>query len=225
MLAPGKIRVVGLTLPLALVLCAGCASTRIELKEAFGYEKREQLVDRVQEARDSQQEAQQVFTSALDEFLAVTRVEPGELEEVYARLEDELARSEARAEEVRDNIRDVERVSERLFDEWEEELDDYSNDDLRRRSEQQLELTRSRYAQLHRAMARADERMEPVLAVFRDQVLFLKHNLNARAVAALSDTIDGIESDVEQLVRDLQTAIAEADRFIADLGPSTTTDS
>ena len=34
-------------------------------------------------------------------------------------------------------------------------------------------------------MRLAESRIEPVLKSFRDQVLFLKHNLNAKAIASL----------------------------------------
>jgi len=56
--------------------------------------------------------------------------------------------------------------------------------------------------------------MQPVLTAFRDQVLFLKHNLNAAAIASLQTTAKGIESDVERLVAEMNASIAEADRFI-----------
>mgnify|MGYP003898698293 CR=1 FL=1 len=52
-------------------------------------------------------------------------------------------------------------------------------------AERELDLTRRRYDDLMRVMRRAADRMDPVLATFRDQVLFLKHNLNAQAVGSL----------------------------------------
>ena len=64
------------------------------------------------------------------------------------------------------------------------------------------------------AMRNAESKIEPVLSVFRDQMLYLKHNLNAKALAALQDESVRIETDVNALLRDLSTAIAEADRFI-----------
>jgi hypothetical protein len=56
-----------------------------------------------------------------------------------------------------------------------------------------------------------------VLAAFRDQVLFLKHNLNAQAVASLSAELDSIEIGVARLINEMNVSIAEADRFIAEL--------
>ena len=70
----------------------GCSSTRIALAEQFGYAKREQLVSRVEEARDGQEAAKEQFESALAEFIAVTGATDAELEGKYNRLKKELER-------------------------------------------------------------------------------------------------------------------------------------
>jgi ElaB/YqjD/DUF883 family membrane-anchored ribosome-binding protein len=199
---------------------AGCASHRIAIAERFGYAKREQLVDRVQDARDGQVAAKQQFESALKEFLAVTNVSGAELralEARYDRLNREYARSESRAQEVRDRITKVQQVAAALFKEWGEELKQYSNQNLRRRSEQQLEDTRRQYGRLVGVMKAAESRMPPVLSAFKDQVLFLKHNLNARAISSLQQNAEQIQSDVRNLVREMEASIAEANAFIEQI--------
>ncbi|HZW11175.1 MAG TPA: DUF2959 domain-containing protein [Phycisphaerales bacterium] len=206
-----------LVLSAPALLLPACASTGIALKERLGYAKREQLADGVQEARDAQEEAKEQFASALEEFIAVTRVDAGELEPAYERLRDELERSEGRAEAVRERIGSVERVADALFGEWEQELSEYESAELRQSSQRQLDETRDRYGDLLTAMRRAEGKMEPVLAAFRDQVLFLKHNLNARAVAALSGTVGELEQDIAALIRDMEASIAEANQFIDSL--------
>ena len=197
---------------------AGCASTGIAIKEKLGYAKREQLVDRVQEARDEQEEAKQQFASALEEFLSLPGVDGGELEAKYEQLRDELDDSEDRAEAVRDRVRDVERVGTALFKEWEKELDQYSSDSLRRSSERQLRSTRERYDQMLGAMQQAAAKMEPVLTAFRDQVLYLKHNLNARAIASLEQNMADLEQEIAVLIADMEASIAEANAFIDEMG-------
>ena len=56
--------------------------------------------------------------------------------------------------------------------------------------------------------------MDPVLAKFRDQVLFLKHNLNARALASLTTTQHEVETDVTRLIADMEASIRDAEEFI-----------
>lgn len=208
----------------AAVACAagacGCASTRIELAEKFGYAKREQLTDKVKAARDGQEEAKKQFESALAEFIAVTGVEVKDLEARYARLTREHERSKSRAAAVTERIRSVERVGEALFREWREELKQYTSDSMRSASERQLDQTRAQYDRLVGAMKAAEAKMAPVLAAFSDQVLFLKHNLNARAIASLHGTVAQVQGDVAALVHEMEAAIAEADAFIDEMGRS-----
>lgn len=202
----------------ALLLGPGCQSLYFGTMEAMGVPKRDILVDRVEEARDGQAEARDQFQSALEQFMAVVDVDGGELEEKYDKLSKELDRSEDAAKSVRERIDSVRSVADALFKEWENELDQYTNDELRRSSEQQLRATRTRFDQLLGAMNRAEAKMEPVLAAFRDHVLFLKHNLNARAIASLEGEVATLESDVATLVAEMQASIDEADAFIASMG-------
>ena len=200
------------------VMIAGCASTYYEALERVGVEKRDILVDRVKDARGEQAEAQETFTSALEEFRSLVAVDGGELERQYDKMRISYENADKQAEKVRARITSVEDVGGRLFKEWEAELAQYESADLRRRSQAQLEATRVDYEQLVSAMNRAASKMDPVLSLYNDQVLFLKHNLNARAISALDLERTQIEQRVEALIEEMNAAIAEADAFIASLG-------
>lgn len=207
---------IGLVAVLALA-GAACQSAYYNAMEKFGYEKRDILVRRVDNAREAQQDAKQQFESALAQFIAVTNFSGGELERQYNKLKDEYEKSESRAEAVRRRIAEVEKVANDLFAEWTRELKEYSNRELRRASERQLDATRSRYRKLIAAMKRAEQKLDPVLAAYHDQVLFLKHNLNARAIASLRAERGRIESDIGVLIADMNRSIKEADAFIKDM--------
>lgn len=203
--------------PFLLLLLTGCSNVYYNAMEKVGFAKREILVDRVEDAQEAQQDAKEQFTSALDQLLEITRSDGGDLKTTYNRLNSELRRSETRAKEVRERIAAVEDVAEALFDEWEDELEQYESASLRRSSERQLRATRERYEKMIGLMQRAASRMDPVLATFRDQVLFLKHNLNARALAGLDVTAKELEADVGALLADMERSIREADAFVAEL--------
>lgn len=200
-----------------LLAITGCASAYYGTLEKFGFEKRDILVDRVQDARGEQADAQVVFASALDEFRALIDIDGGNLEKQYDKLNASYERSKRQADDVRERITAVEDVGGRLFKEWRQELKLYDNADLRRRSEQQLQSTEGEYERLLVAMNRAADKMDPVLALYRDQVLFLKHNLNARAISSLEFERAEIEQRVETLINEMNDAIAEADAFIASM--------
>jgi chromosome segregation ATPase len=210
-------RRVALLLLLASTSLVGCQSAYYAAAEKVGFAKRDILVSRVESARDSQQDARKEITDALTEFRKVVAVDGGKLEQRYDALSSQLRDSERAATEVRKRIEAVEDVAQALFAEWRKELGQYSDANLRARSERQLHATRSRYDQLMAAMRRAEARLEPALRPLRDQVLYLKHNLNAQAVAGLKGEVAQVDAQVTQLVAELDRAIAEADRFIREL--------
>ncbi|HBX36332.1 MAG TPA: DUF2959 domain-containing protein [Pseudohongiella sp.] len=201
----------------ALVLLTACQSAYYGAMERLGVAKRDIMVDRVEEAQDAQQEGQEQFQNALEQFRSVVNFDGGDLQQVYDRLDAEFQRSEQAADRIRDRIEAVENVADALFDEWEDELDLYTNQQLRRDSEQQLRATRERYDQLARAMQRSEATLDPVLDSLRDNVLYLKHNLNARAIASIRGELDTIDADVDELMAAMEAAIAESDRFIAQM--------
>ncbi|HTF88668.1 MAG TPA: DUF2959 domain-containing protein [Planctomycetota bacterium] len=218
-----KTAALALSLPLlaaAVLANVACQSTYYKTMEAFGRQKREILVDRVKAARDEQTKAKEEFKDALTQFREVTGFKGGDLEDKYEELKDEYSDCESRAKAVTERIDSIEDVSDAMFDEWQKELGSYTNQDLRRSSEKQLKETRQRYAVLLGALKNAEEAMQPVLAAFRDQVLFLKHNLNAQAISSLRDQVGAVESDVARLIKEMETSINEANAFIDGLPKS-----
>ena len=191
-----------------------CDTAYIAAMDKMGYAKRDLLSSRVKSARDAQEEVKKDIQSALEQFGKVVAYQGGDLEATYKTLNGELENSEDSAETVRKRIRDVESVADALFSEWESELGQYSNRDLRRKSEAKLVQTKTRYKDMLGAMNRAEQRIDPVLRPLRDQVLYLKHNLNARALAAMKDELVKVDAQVDRLVRDMNRSIAEADKFI-----------
>lgn len=206
-----------LLLPCLALLLSGCSGVYYGAMEKIGIPKREILVDRVGEAREAQQEAKAQFASALEQFLAVTKVPASELQATYERMNAEFKRSEAQAQEVRERIESIDNVAKALFEEWNVELAQYSNASMRTQSERQLAATKQRYTALMRVMNQAADRMNPVLDAFRDQTLFLKHNLNAQAIAALDDTSRDLQRDISRLIADMEKSIKEADSFITSM--------
>ena len=197
----------------------GCASTRIAMNERLGYTKREQLVDRVKEARDEQVEAKQQFASALDEFKAMTGVSgTPELEKLYERVNKSYDRSQSKAGNVTERIASVERVAGLLFAEWKEEIKQISSADAKRASEEQLSRTQDEYEKLLNAMKAAEGKMKPVLVALNDRRLLLKHSLNAQAIASLQGNLTQLQTDVDALIAEMEAAIAEANVFIERSG-------
>ncbi len=206
-----------LSILLFAMLTSGCQSVYYGAMEKVGIHKRDILVDRVEEAKDAQTDAKEQFASALEQYQSIVTIEDQELVDKYSLLNDEYEDSKSAAEAVSDRINAVEDVSEALFDEWKDELALYSNANLRKQSAQKLSKTRRKYNSLIKAMRRSEKKMAPVLAAFQDQVLFLKHNLNAQAINALKGELKTIQGDVARLVKEMEHSIKESEAFIKTL--------
>jgi hypothetical protein len=201
-------------------LLQGCATGRTiyyKAEEKIGREKRDILVSRVKSARDEQDAAKQQFKTTLQRFQEVTNFNGGELEAKYKKLNAEYVRCQTRAEAVSTRIRKVETVAGDMFKEWADENKQYTDQDKRRTSEKLLAETKAKYGQLIGLMKKSEEKMTPVLAKFNDNVLFLKHNLNASAISSLQGTAGQIETDVQALIKDMEVSIAEADAFMRQM--------
>jgi len=202
---------------IALIGISGCQSMRYRALETVGIEKRGILAARVEAASEAQDEAGEQFETTLERFRSVVELDGGDLERAFRRFRREYQTSVDRAEAVSERIAAVERVAEDLFEEWEGELDRYSDPDLRARSRELLQQTRQRYGVMIGTMNRAEAGIDPVLQAFGDQVLFLKHNLNSMAVAAIRGEVEAVEAETGDLLAAMRDSIAEANRFIENL--------
>ena len=211
----GRIWASGMTA--ALLITTGCRTTYYATMEKFGVHKRDILKENVQEARDEQKKATEQFKDALTRLRELYNIQGGDLEKTYDRLKADYDRSESRATAVRDRIGKVETVATDLFKEWEKEIQQMESSKLASQSREKLRSTREKYESLHTAMKRAEASMDPVLKQFKDQVLYLKHNLNAQAIGALKGETVDIEKEIQQLIADMNASIQQADAFIKGL--------
>ena len=194
-----------------------CRHFYYHAKESLGHHKRDIVVCRVEDACESLQETRDQFEDALERFQALIRVDSGHLQSRYNILKRYYDLSQNKANTVHDRIQAIEVVSKALFSEWEDELNQYTNRTLRSQSRQQLKSSRQQYSRLMKAMHRAEAKIQPVLSAFKDQVLFLKHNLNAQAIAALHHELEEISLDISQLIQAMENSIEEANLFVLSL--------
>ena len=207
----------GTTILALMLMLSGCQSAYYSAMEKVGVHKRDILIDRVEETKDSQQESQQEFQSALERLTTLINFDGGELQDAYNQLNDDYESSLQAANEVSSNINKVEDVAEALFDEWNDELEQYKSASLKRESSKKLAATQRQFNQLLRSMRSAESKMEPVLSSLKDNVLYLKHNLNAQAVAAIKGEFTNLKRDIQLLMNDMNKSIEDSNKFIEQM--------
>ena len=212
-----RIKVALLTFLIALT---GCQSAYYSAMEKVGKHKRDILIDRVENATESQQEAKQEFKSALEQLSTLIDFDGGELQQQYEASLQHYESSKVAADNVSHRIDAIENVANALFDEWQDELDQYSNQSLKRQSQHSFNKTKRKYSTLLKSMHNAESRMQPILNALKDNMLYLKHNLNAQAIGALKAEYKLIKQDVERLIKEMNNSITNSQEFILSLKSS-----
>jgi len=202
---------------LSLTACGTTQKIKYSALEKVGIHKRDVLVDRIEQTTETQKETKEQFKSAYAELAGLVEVKDAGLEKRYKSMAKAVEKSENKADELDDRIASVDEVAQALFKEWQNELSQYQSAGLRRASEQNLQTTKTRYAKIYQKMRTSQKRVEPVLKVLQDNTLYLKHNLNARAITSISSEVLTIEQDVTALIAQMEASINESQSFIRSM--------
>jgi hypothetical protein len=197
-----------------VVSLTACQSAYYSAMESVGQHKRDIMLSRVEGAQEAQVDAQEQFKSSLEKLSTLINFDGGDLAEQYEITEEQYEASQAAADEVTNKIESIEKVSEALFDEWTNEIEEYTNTSLKRQSQNELKNTQRQYNTLIKSMHRAKSKMDPVLATLKDNTLYLKHNLNARAIGALQGEYKNLQKDITSLISEMNKSISQSQKFI-----------
>ena len=204
----------GVLLLTAILFLSGCNTVYYKTMEQFGKEKRHILKSDVKDVRQSQTKAEREFKDALITIKELYGFQGGDLEQFYNRLKNNYEDCESRANQIEKRINTVEEVANDLFLEWDAEIAQIQDPGMKSSSQQSYADSKEQYQKLQVVMKNSTKGMYPVLAKLKDNVLYLKHNLNAKAVGVLGGEVTTIEQEVEKLIFDMNASVDEAEIFI-----------
>lgn len=185
--------------------------------EKAGFHKRDIMVSRVEGVQKSQKDAQEEFKSALEQFGSLVMIKDSDLKSAYEKFNSEFEDVSDAAENLTNRINKLEDVSIALFEEWEEELNLYKNQKLKAQSQKNLKETKITYKKMIESMRASEKSMKPILDTFQDNVLILKHSLNAQAIGALQGEFGTLKKEVSSLIYKMNQSIKASDSFIKQM--------
>jgi hypothetical protein len=134
-------------------------------------------------------------------------------ESTYKDLNKSLGKTEKLADKVRGQVDKMQGQSAKVFSAWEEELEGYQSEDMRRLAAERLEVTKQRYDQMIERMTAAAAAYDPLITSLRDQALFMGRDLSPEAMGTLAKSAE----ELNQLAEELYARIAELlDKQVAD---------
>ena len=211
MSATTTLRTLGL---FALTALTSCQAMYFTTMEKFGVEKRDILLERVEDAHDALKVAEVRFDASLTTFREIVKGEESTLTANFERFSDAYDKAESAAADFHERVADVQVVANLMFEEWKRESGEILDNELRRASRENYTKATTRYERTLRGFRRVEARMDPMLTKFRDHVLYLKLNLHPAALGTLRDNEGDIIAAMEELEDLMEKALSDGGELI-----------
>lgn len=200
-----------LVLSLALAASAGCASS----KPGNSLVQVDQLVTSIEKVHTSSEMAQTRVIESLDSLRSLVALDFGDdVVGAYAKTEIALSESTKQLAAFDDDVKQMKEMAEPVFKKWASDLDSFTNLEMRLKSQNRLAQTRSRYD----AIVMTVEPTQAAFATLHQQIsdcaLFLKHDLNAAACAALRPDVEALSMATEHLDEQLARCQSAAKDYV-----------
>lgn len=191
-----------------------CSSLYYGFWETFGQDKRDLLKSEIENSNEDQKDIKEEFSSTLERIKKEYNFDGGELERTYDYLSTRYEDAKKRQQKLQNRIDKIEEIGADLFKEWKKEALEIKNSKYRRSSLAKLSRTKTQFAKLRANLGKTERRLEAVMSKFKDQVLFLKHNLNAKALGSLKVEFKEIEKGINQLIENINSSRSTNNVFI-----------
>jgi DNA repair exonuclease SbcCD ATPase subunit len=198
----------------ALVLGPGLVRAQDE-----GVKQVQRLVKSAGTTVQSIVETKNQLQKTLDAYDAVLAENVKDRRSAYKDLQKEMDNTEKKREQIKLRTGDMDNDASTLFQSWADSAKAMDNADLRKRTEDRLAETKSSYAEIHAAGAKAVAVYDPFMKSLKDQVEYLGHDLNASAVASLKPDAAKLHQQAKELFDAIDETVATANTNIGALRP------
>ncbi|UZP66610.1 DUF2959 domain-containing protein [Desulfovibrio mangrovi] len=199
---------------LVLGAVTGCQKAYYDALEAVGFEKREMLVDRSEELRDTLHLVKTEFGVAFSRLGTIVQPDALAPDQQYEQAQVLYDSCEDRYDELRKGIEKTEDVANALFEDWIEQTTQHPEGSMRAASQKRLDETREAFRTMMRPVRSASDRVPPVLSALEQHVMHLKLNQSPQASENVIAELDRSQTDLQALLDHAQTAIDATNGFI-----------
>ena len=158
------------------------------------------------------------LTSLLAGYNSIINGEAKDPQTAYKKLVGDLKGTGNKIDKAKKQLASLNKEADQFFKAWEQDLTGISDENLRAKSANRMEVAKKRYASLGETLATATQEFAPVMQNLNDQILYLGRDLSPEAIAdleeeakALNQQAEEVTAKVKQLVEAAGTAQAEAE--------------
>jgi len=164
-------------------------------------------------------ETKQQLAKTMDVYNALMAEDAKDRKKLYADLKKQMGNTEKRRSQIAEQATSMKSEAEALFRQWAESAAAIENAELRARSEERLEATKTSYAEIDTVGRKAADLYHAFMKDLQDQITFLGHDLNPEAVASLGPEAEELNEKADTLMRRIDDTIRTANERIGALRP------
>jgi hypothetical protein len=200
---------------MALVVSSGGLSAA----QDEGVKQVQQLIKRANSTVEKINETKLQLQKTMAAYDTVLAPDTKDRRDAYKKLQKEMTNTEKKRAEIAERAKEMNTQADTVFTNWEGSTAGIQDPDLRKRSEERLGQTKTRFAEIRNTGQQASELYAPFLKSLQDQVTFLGNDLNTSAVAALAPDAAKLKAQAEELYAAVDKTTAAANANIAALKP------
>lgn len=205
------------TICFSFIVLSSCSTIYYNFWETLGREKRDLLKSEMLSADSSHTEVKEELEDSLHRIRSEYDFKEGSLEKTYDSLSADYEDISSRSNELSDNIDKSEDIANDLFSEWRKEALSLNKRKYRKDSLTKLKKTKISFNDTLSSMRHVEKNMRKILKQYKDQVTYIKHNLNAKVIGSLQLEMKSISSEMEKLIVQIDRSKSKAKKFISKL--------
>ena len=164
-----------------------------------GHKETDRLIKRAEEMKKDLETATVQVGKTMDYYNAIMKGGAGDTRKLFKDLTKAIEDTGKRAANVTKRVEEMEAEAHLFFGEWTESLQAIQSTDLKKRSQDRLNETRVHFGEILSAGRRAGAVFNPFMGALKDQVVYMGYDLNASAVASLSEDAKKLNAEADKL--------------------------
>jgi len=184
-----------------------------------GHKETDRLIKKAESMQKDLETATAQVHKTMDYYNNIMKGGDADTRKLYKDLTKAIEDSGKRAANVSKRVEEMEAEAHLFFGEWTQSLQEITSADLKKRSQDRLNQTRVHFGEILSAGRRAGAVFGPFIGSLKDQVVYLGYDLNASAVASLSEDAKKLNAQADELFANIKDVQRVTGEYVLSLKP------